>query len=328
MSETTQAARPLVYDTCGIMPTPEVMGHWFRIISQNEAYLRVFWRGFAHWAELDKAAYFDLFDRLGHKRAVEELCERIATRRTTGVDAFVEVMDENGIGTMVLQNGHYKGALGVDPVPYEYYTEIAQRHPGRFTLLAGIDPTLGAQSVRNLDRCISELGYAGMFVVPFFHRTHAFDECWQPLFKRCEELGAPVWLHSTANWNPEMPYDSSNPGVVDKIAIRYPKLKIMAGHAGWPWVAEMATVAWRHPNVYIEVSAFRPRNMTDPGYGWNPLLYFGKGPLADKIMFGSTWHLLNMPLKALFQEVRDLPIPPHLAEKWIGTNAARLFAKA
>jgi predicted TIM-barrel fold metal-dependent hydrolase len=102
-------------------------------------------------------------------------------------------------------------------------------------------------------------------------------------------------------------------------------MTILAGHAGWPWVLEMVTVAWRHPNVFVEVSAFRPQNMSEPGYGFESLVYFGKGPLQDKVMFGSTWNLLNLPMRQIFDEVRGLPIPPRVADKWLHHNAARIF---
>lgn len=313
-----------VFDTCGIVPTPEVMEHWFRVIAGNQAYLRVFWRGFAHWAGLTKQEYFRVFDR-GHKEAVEYLAGRIGNTRTISADAFVKQMDDGGVETMVLHNGHYKTSLGLEPVPFEYQAELARKYPGRFKLLAGVDP-LAPNSADTLSFCVKELGYSGLLVVPFFHRLRALDDCWQPLFRRCQELGVPAWVHSTANWNPEIPYDASSPKVIDQLAIAYPRLKIMAGHAGWPWVHDMMVVAWRHPNVYVEVSAFRPKSMADPGYGFGPLLYFGAGPLRNKIMFGSTWHMLNLPLRQIFQEVRDLPVSKEITQQWVYRNAAALFA--
>jgi predicted TIM-barrel fold metal-dependent hydrolase len=33
---------------------------------------------------------------------------------------------------------------------------------------------------------------------------------------------------------------------------------MIAGHGGWPWVAELPAVAWRTPNVYIDIASYLP----------------------------------------------------------------------
>ena len=42
-------------------------------------------------------------------------------------------------------------------------------------------------------------------------------------------------------------------------------------HAGYPWVLEACLVAWKHPNVYLELGAHRPKYFAAPGAGWEPL---------------------------------------------------------
>ena len=43
----------------------------------------------------------------------------------------------------------------------------------------------------------------------------------------------------------------------------------------WPWVTEMVAVAWKHPNVYIEIGAVSPKYIGTPGTGWEPLKVYG-----------------------------------------------------
>ncbi len=320
----TTKLRPGVVDTCTFVPTPETLRQWIEAIAKSRAYLRVFWRGFAHWASLSRADYFRLLDERPFEEAVAVLTERIVSKGGT-VDAFVATMDEAGVAASVIHNGDYETHLGVKPVPFEFHAEMARRFPGRFVLLAGIDP-LKKDATQTFKRCIDELGYQGLMVVGFRHGLRPTDEPFLPLYRICQERGLPAWIHSTGNWDPRCPLDSSNPREIDRIAIEFPEFKILAGHAGWPWMQEMVSVAWRHPNVYLEVSAFRPRSMAEPGYGFEPLLHFGRGPLRDKLMFGSTWNMLNMPIREIFDEVRCLPgVTPEIADKWTRRTAAHVF---
>jgi len=46
---------------------------------------------------------------------------------------------------------------------------------------------------------------------------------------------------------------------IDEIALKFPTLKIIGGHIGFPWTQEMIGVAWKHPNVFIDTSAYLPK---------------------------------------------------------------------
>ncbi len=316
-------------DSCSFLPTREILVQWFQIVSASEAYLKVFWKGFAHWAGLTKDQYFAIVNGNTGERARAILADHVATARSTSAQEFVAQMDAAGIEAAVIHNSDCSTTLGVPHLPYDHTAEIARRFPGRFLMLAGIDPFQGQESVNTLGRCVRELGYAGLLVVPFRNGVPADHEVFKPLYALCQELGVPAWIHSTNNWDPRYPSDFSHPRIIDRIAIEFPALKIMAGHAGWPWVMEMVTTAWRHPNVYVEFSAFHPRSLAEPGFGFAPLLHFGKGPLQNKIMFGSTWNMLNEPMETILGQVRSLPgVTPELAEKWLHGNAARLFGLA
>ncbi len=315
-----------IIDSCSFLPTPEALRQWFAIISKSEAYLRVFWKGFAHWADLTKEEYFAIIDGRSHEDARSHLIDRVGSAKSMSAAQFVAQMDEGGIQTAVIHNSDCERLLGVKPLPYEYTADIARQFRGRFAMLAGIDPLKGHRSVEELNHCIQQLGYTGLLVVPFRNGIPASDEAFKPLYRRCQELGAPVWIHSTNNWDPRFPMDYSHPRVVDKLAIEFPELKIMIGHAGWPWVLEAVTVAWRHPNVYVEVSAFHPKSIAEQGFGFEALLRFGPGPLRDKVLFGSTWNLLNQPMGKILNEVRKLPgVSQDLADKWLHHNAAKVL---
>jgi predicted TIM-barrel fold metal-dependent hydrolase len=102
----------------------------------------------------------------------------------------------------------------------------------------------------------------------------------------------------------------------------------VALHCGWPWVEDMMMVAWRHENVYLDISAHRPKHMTIPDSGWGPLLYWGNRMLSSRVVFGSTWTLIGMTIKDLADEVRGLPLKDAVIEAWLHGNAERLLGLA
>jgi predicted TIM-barrel fold metal-dependent hydrolase len=105
--------------------------------------------------------------------------------------------------------------------------------------------------------------------------------------------------------------------------VDFPELKIVGSTPGFPWVAELMAVAWRHPNVYISTSTVRPKYLGKPNSGYETMMQLGGSVLADKIMFASGWPMLSM--KQGVDEVRYLPLRDEVKEKWLYHNAARLF---
>jgi len=86
-------------------------------------------------------------------------------------------------------------------------------------------------------------------------------------------------------------------------------------------------VAWRHPGVYIDVSAFRPRNIFKSGSGWETLVRYGEKVISEKILFGSTWALLGTPPATIVNEAATVPWPESVRDRWMYSNAERLLER-
>ena len=56
------------------------------------------------------------------------------------------------------------------------------------------------------------------------------------------------------------PLRASEPGrpipYLDHVAVEFPELRIVGGHVGVPWLAEMVSLATKYPNVYVDTSAY------------------------------------------------------------------------
>jgi uncharacterized protein len=88
---------------------------------------------------------------------------------------------------------------------------------------------------------------------------------------------------------------------------------------------EMVAVAWRHPNVYVDVSAFRPKYLAKTGSGWEPLLHYGNTVIQDQVVVGTDWLEMGVKPRELFDEIRALPLKDSVKAKWLGENARRIF---
>jgi hypothetical protein len=55
------------------------------------------------------------------------------------------------------------------------------------------------------------------------------------------------------------------------------------------------------------------------------LMHFGNRVIQDKIVFGSGWTLLGMPLSRVVEEIRNLPLHDKVKEKWLYKNSEILL---
>jgi len=238
---------------------------------------------------------------------------------------FVAALDAAGVSMSALHNFDEQTATGIEPVPNDRVAEIVGQYPGRFIGFAGIDPGKGRAAIKELDRCVAELGLKAVGLRPFMHNIHASDPAYFPIYEYCQKAGLVVWIHTSANWTLTRRMDFGRPLYLDEVCMRFPRLKLIAGHGGWPWVNEMVALAWRHENLYLDISAYRPKNLAKSGSGWEMLMHFGNSTIQDKVLFGSDWLNLGVHIDKVIEEVRALPLKPAVIEKWLGGNAERVF---
>jgi len=235
---------------------------------------------------------------------------------------FIAMMDAAGIDVAVLLGEDQETTFN-KKVPNDIVAELARAYPERFVGFAGVDPHKGEVGVEGLRKDVIGLGLRGAMISPWEHLMFSDDERYFHIYETCIELDIPIWIHTSFNLSRQIPMEYGHPLHLDRVAVKFPDLKIIAGHAGWPWVTEMVAVAWRHPNVYLEISGIRQKYMGLPGTGWEPLIHYGNSVLQDKVLFATAWPLL--PLEQAVQDVRNLPLKEEVKAKWLGENARRLL---
>ncbi|MFI5366355.1 MAG: amidohydrolase family protein [Candidatus Binatia bacterium] len=287
-----------------IVPAREVMAHVADHFPEPQlGYLRVFWKG---------EASLDAF--------------RAAARAMACDDADVLAgLDAANISRALITGFDEASTGGTTFVTNESIAGVAARHPERFIPFAGVDIMRGSAGVRQVEYWVRERGFKGLSLRPFMIGLPADDRHYYPFYEKCVELDIPLNIHASANWTTCRPSDLGHPHHFDVVACDFPELKLILSHAGYPWVLEACLLAWKHPNVYLELAAHRPKYFTAPGAGWEPLLRYGQTTIQDKVLYGSGAFLIGRPPAELLAEFRALPIKPAVMEKWLWRNAAALL---
>ena len=111
-------------------------------------------------------------------------------------DEMLALMDSAGIERALLI-ATKTGQLGIPGswhLPYAIVAEAVQRHPDRFSGLAGLDPTEGMAGVRALERAVKDDGFVGAHFYPHWFELAPDHARWYPFYAKCVELDIPVQL--------------------------------------------------------------------------------------------------------------------------------------
>lgn len=297
-------AIPVIDMWAPIVPTRELMAHMADHFPEPQlGYIRVFW---------------------GQQPTLETV-RRIVVSLASDDATILASLDAAGIARALITGFDEASTGGTTFVPNALVAAAAERHPDRFIPFVGVDIMRGSAAVRDVEHWVRERGFRGLSLRPFMIGLPADDRRYYPFYEKCVELGVPVSIHASANWTTNRPSDLGHPRHFDAVACDFPELKLVLSHAGYPWILEACLLAWKHPNVYLELAAHRPRYFTAAGAGWEPLLRFGQTTIQDKVLYGTGAFLLARPPLELVTEFRALPIAAAVMEKWLWRNAARLL---
>lgn len=236
------------------------------------------------------------------------------------IETYLDFVSANGIGKLCIKARDIERTFGLR-IPNETVAEFAQQFPDRIVAFAGVDPNKGMQAVSDLEHAVRVLGLTGLNIQLYENKLPADDKKMYPIYAKCCELGIPINLHCSVNFSTSSLIKYGTPLALDEVAVDFPDLTIIVSPPGWPWVHELIAIAWRHPNVYISISAVRPRLLAKAGSGYEPLFTYGNSVLQDKMIFASSWPLL--PLQSYVEEFLSLPWKPEVLPKILRENGMR-----
>jgi len=234
-------------------------------------------------------------------------------------EEFLGEMGKNGVTLAVL---HAEYSYGDIYLLNKTVGEMVKKYPSKLIGFAGIDPSASKDSVSELDSYIKEWDTKGLNLQPCVQGWYANDKRLYPLYSYCQQNKIPVAIHTSINFTANRKIDYGRPIYLDEVACDFPDLIIVANHGGWPWVNEMIAVAWKHPNVFIEMGGISPKYISKPGTGWEPFLTYGNSILQDQILFATD---SLIPHERVIKELNMLPLKGIVKEKFLYKNAMRVL---
>ncbi|MGH8669439.1 MAG: amidohydrolase family protein [Burkholderiales bacterium] len=237
-------------------------------------------------------------------------------------EQMLALMDQAGIerAFLIATKTGRLGLPGSWHLPYETVAAAVRQHPGRFSGLAGLDPTEGMQGVRELERAVKQLGFIGAHMYPHWFELAPDHARWYPFYAKCVELDVPVQMQvgQSLIYTPEQRLRSvGRPIMLDAVACDFPELKLIGIHVGIPWAEEMIAMAWKHPNVYIGSDAHSPK------YWPQAFIHYINTFGQDKVLFGSDYPVLDFVRTR--EEIEALGLREQAKGKLLRHNALRVY---
>lgn len=191
------------------------------------------------------------------------------------------------------------------------------KFPDRLFGVASVDLNRPVAAVAELRRCVEELGFKGLRILPWLWGLPPNDRRYYPLYVACVELDIPFCLQ-VGHAGPRMPSEPGRPiPYLDQVAYDFPELTIVGGHIGYPWTEEMISLARKYENVYIDTSAYMPKRYPAE------LVSFIRGGGRKKVLWGSNHPMI--PHTRALEGIDDLGLDDEAKYLFLHGNAERVF---
>ncbi len=229
------------------------------------------------------------------------------------LDLTIGLMDEGGVDLGL--TAAWYGPEG-DLINNAEVAEYVAQYPDRLRGVAGGDLRKPMEAVRDIRRWVDE-GFVAIRMVPWLWELPPTDRRFYPIYTACVDLGVP-FCTQVGHTGPLRPSDTGRPiPYIDQIALDFPELVIVCGHIGYPWTTEMIAVADKHPNVYIDTSAYASHRYP------TELIQYMNGRGANKVLFGTNYPMLTAS-RAL-ERIDELGLDAETKAAFLAGNAKRVF---
>ncbi len=207
-------------------------------------------------------------------------------------------------------------APGRDMISNDEVASFVAQYPKRLVGVGSVDISKPMQAVQEVKRCVKELGFKAIRVLPWLCEVPPTDRKFYPVYVACCEMGVP-FCTQIGHTGPLMPSEVGRPIYLDQVALDFPELIIVGGHIGYPWTDEAIAVATKHENVYIDTSAYTVSRYPET------LVRFMKTNGKRKVLFGSNYPMI-LPAKAL-EGLDELQLTEEQKSLFLANNAIRVF---
>jgi len=249
-----------------------------------------------------------MFDSLRRWMGIDNVSEEIPLEFT------IDAMDKAGVEKgLTCAWWSPQGVL----ISNDEVAQFVKSYPDRLIGVAAVNLFKPMEAVRELRRCVNELGFRALRIVQWLWNLPATDRRYYPLFSECVNLNIPVCFQ-VGHTGPLCPSEPGRPiPYMDVVAIEFPELKMVCGHIGYPWTTEMIAVATKHTNVYIDTSAYAAKRYPQE------LVAYMKSNGRKKVLFGTNYPMIT-PTKCL-EDIPSLGLDEDTKNLFLHDNAHRVF---
>jgi predicted TIM-barrel fold metal-dependent hydrolase len=201
--------------------------------------------------------------------------------------------------------------------------EVGQRAvrdlPDHFFASIGIDPNLGMDAVRKIDKFANEfdLKCVGAFPAGLNPPVALNDKMFYPVYAKCIEVDV-AFASTVGVPGPRLQFAPQEVAYLDEIAWFFPELRFVMRHGAEPWTALAAKLMLKWPNLYYSTTAFAPR------YYPKDIVEYANTRGADKVMW-SGYFPAGLTYDRIFDELPDVSFRDHVWPKFLHENAQRVF---
>jgi predicted TIM-barrel fold metal-dependent hydrolase len=202
--------------------------------------------------------------------------------------------------------------------------EFAAENADIAIAFASIDPSRGAEGVREARRLVQGGGIRGLKLHPPIQCFAPNDRMAYPLYEVFAEAKLPVLFHTGhSGIGTGLPGGGGirlkygNPMLIDDVAVDFPEMPIILAHPSFPWQDEAISVCLHKPTVYIDLSGWSPK------YFSPTLVQYANTLLKHKVLYGSDYPVLT-PDRWL-ADFQQINIKEEVRPLILKENAIRLF---
>ena len=240
--------------------------------------------------------------------------------------ALLEIMDRAGVWRVGLVNYPSPDIMGFTDATNAFAAKYAQAAPERLLPYGGVHARVTKDPAGDVDRLL-DLGIRLVKIHPP-HQGFAANaytdglEALGKIYRRCEERGLPVMIHTGTSIFPGARSKYGNPMELDDVAIDFPDLRIVMAHGGRPlYMEEAFFILRRHRRMWLDISGIPPDRLLE---------YFPRlAELAGRVLWGTDWPSPGVTdMRRNIDQFLELPLSDSDKKAILETNALALFPAA
>ena len=204
---------------------------------------------------------------------------------------------------------------------------LVKDHPERFIGFASVDPHR-EDALEVLEHAFRDLELKGIKLNPAKQKFFPDDPIMNPMYELCIRYNRPIIFHAGLSWEPNTITEYAYPLKFERVATRYPQLRMCLAHFAWPFVREMVMLMIKYPNVYTDTSVLY---LDSPEESIARLFTVDMGPLwVDRALYRQIMFASNGPRFRQFKILRALekiPMRDYAREGIYYKNALRFLGE-